>query len=115
MPEMPYQDDPSMMPNELSPERRYNGFIPACLISVSLIIILTYELMVAGQTRANARQLREQQTKLVDQSKQVQSGLEKIARDLIEVSKTDDDAKAIVTKYNISVANPVASPAPAKP
>ena len=95
----------------LVPARRYNGFVPACLIAASLIIILVYELTVASQARSNAKQLRDQQTKVVEQSRQIQTGLEKIARDLIEVAKTDDDAKALVSKYAISVASPAPSPA----
>ena len=61
--------------------------------------------------------MREQQVKMVDQSRRVQAGLQKFARDLIEVAKTDEDAKAIVTKYGISVTNPApaAAPAPAAP
>ena len=35
----------------------------------------------------------------------LQAGLQKFARDLIEVAKTDDEAKAIVTKYGIAVTN----------
>ena len=93
-------------------QRRYNGFVPACLVSLSLIMILSYELVGAGQVRANARQQREQQTKLVEQSHQIQLGLEKLARDLIETARTDDDAKALVTKYDISISNPVSNPTP---
>jgi hypothetical protein len=53
----------------------------------------------------------------VEQSKEVQAKLEKLARDLIDVAGGDDDAKAIVTKYQINVTNPTpgSSPATAKP
>ena len=95
---------------------RHNGFIPLCLIGFSVIIILVWELMIAGQARSNGRQLREQQTKVVEQSKQIQTGLEKLARDLIDTAKTDDDAKALVSNYNISVSSPApsASPSPGR-
>jgi hypothetical protein len=89
---------------------RHNGFVPLLLIALSLILILTWELVTGSQARANGRQLREQQSKLVDQSKQIQTGLEKLARDLINVAGTDPDAKAIVTKYQINISNP--NPAP---
>ena len=86
--------------------RGYNAFWPLVLLAVSLIVILGWDLIVAGQVRSNGKQLREQQAKMVEQSHQVQVGLEKLARDLIEVAKSDTDAKAIVTKYNISVSEP---------
>ncbi len=93
---------------------RYNGFLPLVLLALSVIVVLCWELTLAGQARSNGTQLREQQTKIVEQSRKVQTGLEKIARDLIEVSKTDDDAKALIAKYAISINNPApaASPSP---
>jgi hypothetical protein len=93
-----------------SPDSRFNGFIPLVLVCASILVVLGWELVVAGQMRSNARSLRDQQTQMVEQSRKVQGSVEKLARDLIELAKTDDDAKALVTKYAISVAAP---PAPA--
>ncbi len=90
---------------------RYNSFLPLALTSASVIIILIWELVVAGQGRSNFNHLRDQQTPIVEQSKKIQTALEKLARDLIEISATDEDAKAIVTKYQINVAAPAGSPA----
>jgi hypothetical protein len=103
-------------PNEPVPpaQSRHHGFIPLVLVAVSLIIILSWELIIGNQARANGGRLREQQAKLVDQSKQIQSGLEKIARDLIDVARSgDDDAKALVTKYGINVSSPAPAASPA--
>ena len=100
-------------------QRRHNGFVPLVLVALSFIIILTWELVTGNQARANGRQLREQQSRLVEQSKQIQSGLEKLARDLINVANSDNDAKALVAKYQINISNPTptgsAAPSPAKP
>ena len=63
-------------------------------------------MIVANEVREHGVQLRDQQVKLVEQSRRVQGGLQKFARDLVEVAKTDEEAKAIVTKYGISVTNP---------
>ena len=94
----------------------HNGFVPLVLIALSVIIVLTWELVTGSQARRNGQQLREQQSKLVEQSKQIQTGLEKLARDLINVASTDSDAKALVAKYQINVTNPApaatASPTP---
>jgi hypothetical protein len=105
------------MPNDLESSqpfaRRHTGFVPLVLIALSFIIILAWELYVGNQARTNGLRLREQQSKLVDQSKQIQLGLEKIARDLIDVASTDNDAKALVTKYNININNPAPAASPA--
>ena len=79
------------------------AFWPYVLVTVSLCAILTWQVTVATEVRDHVTQLRDQQVKLVDQSKRMQVGLQKFARDLIELSKTDADAKAIVDKYGISI------------
>src|SRR4029077_10123306 len=82
---------------------RYNSFLPLMLLALSLLTILGWELVIGNQARRNGENLHEQQTKMVEQSKKIQVGLEKLARDLIALSQTDTDAKAIVAKYNINV------------
>ena len=95
------------------PVRRYTGFVPLVLIALSLISVLSWELFNGIQARQNFYRLREQQARLVEQSKKIQGSLEKLARDLINVANTDTDARSIVTKYGINITNPAASPAPA--
>src|SRR5689334_13189764 len=90
-----------------------SAFWPLILVALSISSILVWQLIVANQVRVHASQMIEQQTKLVEQSRRVQAGLQKFAKDLIEVSKTDEEAKAIVTKYGISVANPAPAATPA--
>jgi len=93
----------------------YHGFWPIFLIGLSLVLIFAWEIRVAIFTRRSAQQLQEQQVRLVDQSKQVQAGLEKIVRALVELSKTDDAAKKIVTKFGIKMNEPsipTATPSP---
>jgi hypothetical protein len=90
------------------------AFWPFTLLALSLCAILVWQLLTANQVKEHGVQMREQQVKMVDQSRKVQAGLQKFARDLIEVAKTDDEAKSIVTKYGISVTNP-APAAPAAP
>ncbi len=75
------------------------AFWPVLLVGLSVCAILVWQLRVANQVKEHGLQMRDQQVKMVDQSKKVQVGLQKFARDLIEVAKTDDEAKAIVTKY----------------
>ena len=107
------------MPDLYSPKKTdvagsdgLTAFWPVSLLALSLCAILVWQLIVGNQVRTHGAQLIEQQTKLVDQSRKVQAGLQKFARDLIEVAKTDEEAKAIVTKYGISVTGPAAGAAP---
>jgi cytoskeletal protein RodZ len=91
------------------------AFWPFVLLALSLCAVLVWQLIVATQARQHGAQLRDQQVKLVEQSRRVQQGLQKFARDLVEVAKTDEEAKAIVTKAGISVTNQSGSPAAAAP
>ena len=43
---------------------------------------------------------------MVDQAKHVQASLEKLVRGLVDLSKTDDAAKKVITKFGIKVNNP---------
>jgi hypothetical protein len=84
----------------------FHGFWPVFLIGCSLLMILSWEIAVGVNARANAEQLRDQQLRVVDQATKVQSELEKLVRGLVDLSKTDDEAKKIVTKFGIKVNNP---------
>lgn len=99
----------------LSHPPHYHGFWPVLLIGISLLTILIWEIQVGVFTRTNARQLREQQQRAVEQANRVQSELEKMVRGLVDLAKTDDEAQRIVRKFGIKVNNPTvpaATPAP---
>ena len=99
----------------ISVRRRYHGFWPMFLIGLSLLLIFAWEIWVGVDTRRAAQQLQEQQVRMVDQAKQVQAGLEKLVRGLVDLSKTDDAAKKVITKFGIKVNNPsvpAATPTP---
>ncbi len=108
---------PKRTPRADTPRDNPTAFWPVILTTISLIAILTWQVTVANEVKEHVVQLRDQQVKLVDQSKRMQAGLQKFARDLIELSKSDADAKAIVDKYGISVTSPTpgAPAAPAAP
>ncbi|MGI8432190.1 MAG: hypothetical protein ACR2MW_07880 [Chthoniobacterales bacterium] len=98
-----------------TPGPHYHGFWPVFLIGMSIVLILVWEIQVSVFTRRNATALKEQQVKVVDEAKKVQGELEKIARGLVELSKTDAKAQQIVTKFGIKVNNPTVpteTPAP---
>jgi predicted negative regulator of RcsB-dependent stress response len=102
--------------DRLPPEHgHFNGFWPVLLIGLSLIIIFGWEIWVGVETRQTAQQLQDQQEKVVEQSKQVQAGLEKLVRGLVDLAKTDEEAQKLVTKFGIKITNPaVPSETPAQ-
>lgn len=100
------------------------SFVPIVLLSLSIIVFFVWQLKIISQDRdtlqTNKQKMEEfeQSTlpKLDDQvgkAKQIQAGLEKLVLDLLDVAKTDSEAKAIVTKYNIQQQAPAGSPTPA--
>lgn len=117
MEEEPYiEPDPYVQPAAaLEPRPSFHGFWPVLLMGLSLILVFSWEIWVGVATRRGAQQVQEQQVKVVDQSKQVQAGLEKLVRGLVELSKTDEEAQKLVTKFGIKVnepAVPTSTPTP---
>jgi len=99
--------------------------VPILLISLSLIFLFAWELKNISQQREALQTSRQKlddyaqgnMPRLDDQvqkAKQVQAGLEKLVMDLLDVAKTDPEAKAIVDKYKIQQqAPPAGATAPA--
>ena len=97
-----------------------SAFIPLTLLAVSLLIVFIWQLSNISSQRSGLQNLIQNQQQAVQQSHQVQAGLEKIVGDLLDLAQGgDDDAKAIVAKYGIArqggaQAAPAASATPAK-
>jgi hypothetical protein len=107
--------EPHLQPTAPQHVPTYHGFWPVLLIGLSLVLVFSWEIQVGIVTRRSAQQLQEQQVRLVDEAKRVQTGLEKIVHAVVDLSKTDDAAKKIVTKFGIKVNNPTiptATPSP---
>ena len=98
--------EPHLQPATHQHPPTYHGFWPVLLIGLSILLIFAWEVRVNIFTRQSAQQLQEQQLHLVDQAKHVQTGLEKLVRGLVDLAKTDDEAKKLVTKFGIKVNNP---------
>ncbi len=93
----------------------YHGFWPVLLIGLSILFIFAWEVRINMLTRESAQKLQQQQVTLVDQSTKVQAGLEKLVRGLVDLAKTDEEAKNLVTKFGIKLNNPsvpTSTPAP---
>lgn len=98
--------EPHLQPATHQYAPTYHGFWPVLLIGLSILLIFAWEIRVNIFTRQSAQQLQDQQVRLVDQAKRVQTGLEKLVRGLVDLAKTDDEAKRLVTKFGIKVNNP---------
>jgi peptidoglycan hydrolase CwlO-like protein len=101
--------------NETS-DSRSGSFLPTILLALALSFFFIYQLSslydLRTQLKAQKANADQQITAQVMQSAQIQSELEKIVRDLLDLSaKGDKDAKAIVDKYGIKVNAPAAAPA----
>jgi uncharacterized membrane protein YdfJ with MMPL/SSD domain len=105
------------MNTEYTSPTQGKSFWPITLVSVSIIIFFISQLKGISQDREN---LRTNSTKMeeavslnlpkleeqVGKAKQVQDAVTKLANDLLELSKTDDSAKQIITKYGIKHQTP---------
>ncbi len=79
----------------------FSAFLPIALIGLSLVFILMWQISNANTERGQLEQGIAQREALLPQAHQIQTGLEKLVVDLLDVGKDDDDAKAIIAKYNI--------------
>ena len=110
--------------NEITPENdsespeSKGAFLPLLLLGVSFALVLIFQVSVLLPQRSMLQTVIQQNEKGVEQSKQVQAGLQKLVLDLIAAAPEDKDAQAIITKFGIQVSGtspiPAASPA-AKP
>ena len=95
--------------------------IPVIILAISFIVLLIWQIKIShtqsgllSQQYDAMQNLITRQETAVNQAHQVESGLTKLAQDLIETAKTDDTAKAIAAKYiQHNNAATAASPSPA--
>ena len=87
-----------------------DAFFPLALLSLSLIVLLGWEVSNSSTQRSQLENAITRQGPSVDQSKQVQQVLAKLAGDLLQAAQTDPTAKAIAEKYIRG--NGAGSPAP---
>lgn len=110
------------MIHEESPQDGQSGqsfmspFIPVLLVSVAMIILLGYQLTIIFGQRSGLQKQIAQQTEVVTRAVQTQNELQRVVMELLALSETDADAKAIITKYKIASSTPPSAPAatPAK-
>jgi hypothetical protein len=95
--------------------------LPFLLLAISLAAIFIWQIVTMinqgsamRSTRTQLSEALQKREELVRQSGELQSKLQAVVVDLLELAKTSEKAKAIVQKYNIQQAPP-AAPAAATP
>jgi hypothetical protein len=78
---------------------KMDAFIPMVLTSVTLIVMLSWQVVVTSNQKTLFENAITRQEPQVNQSNQVQAGLQKLAEDLLDAAQTDPTAKAIADKY----------------
>jgi len=75
-------------------------FVPFLILGLSYCIFLVWQLANVNTQHTALERTIQQQEAQVQQSGRVQGALTKLYQDLIETAKTENDAKAVVQKYN---------------
>ncbi|MEI6969976.1 MAG: hypothetical protein WCL44_00535 [bacterium] len=86
----------------------FTPFWPLVLLSVSLALFLGWQVAMAMVQQIDLIRLQDRQAVLSSQAAQAETKLESVIFDLLSLSKTDSDAKAVVEKYGIKF-NPEAA------
>ena len=95
----------------MSTESDYNSpslHLPFALLTVALAVVMLAQTTATFKQRTALRDTKAQladayrnREPLVKQSGEIQQKLEGMVLDLLKLAQTDEDAKAIVAKYNI--------------
>ena len=82
----------------------YTPFWPLFLLALSLVLFLGWQVMGAMRQRSTLLRMQGQQEILAAQAAEAENRLQPLLMDLVNLARTDADAKAIVAKYRINIA-----------
>jgi len=103
--------------NESTPENNVgapeslSAFLPLTLLGLSFALLLIFQVSLLVPQRSLLNKAITQNKQGVQQSQQVQAGLQTLVMDLVGAAKDDKDAQAIIAKYGIQVSGTSAAPA----
>jgi hypothetical protein len=86
-----------------SSDHHFSPFWPLCLMALSLMIVLGWQLIVGVQQYLGSLRMVDQQAVIANQAAQTESKLQSMMTDLLLLAKTDTEAQAIVAKYRITL------------
>ncbi|MEP6669308.1 MAG: hypothetical protein ABJF10_09160 [Chthoniobacter sp.] len=117
---MSTEPDYNFNPPAASGSNGISILLPFALLSAAIAVVMVAQTVNVFKARTSLRDGKTQLTDayqkrqtLVKQSADIQQKLQALVLDLLLLAKTDDDAKAIVGKYNIQQNAPEGSSAPA--
>jgi hypothetical protein len=90
----------------------FGPFWPLTFLSVSLFVILVWNLVGAVRQHVFGLRLRDQQSVMAAQVAQSEQRMQTMLTELVGMSKANDAAETVVRKYGISVNAPAVAPAP---
>ena len=106
------EDFPPETESEFRPGFKMDAFIPLVLLSVSIIVLLGWQVSVSSTQKSAIENAITRQTPAVNQAQQVQGSVSKLVTDLLQAAQTDEGARAIVAKYKIQQNGAAPSPTP---
>jgi heme exporter protein D len=89
--------------NANNPPSHFSPFLPVTMGLVALLLLLVWQFLQVREQKASLAQVERSREATVRDAQSVQGELERLARGLVELAKTDPQAKALVQKYGISV------------
>lgn len=81
----------------------FSSFLPLCLLAASLIIVLGWQMTLSVQQYLATVEIAGKQAVMGEQAAQAESKLQAMMTDLLQLAKTDPEAKLIVTKYRVKL------------
>jgi len=90
-------------------------FLPQFLVALSIGIFFGWQVFSASRQYFALMRVSDQQSVLVNQAAQTEAKIQSMMTDLLKLSATDADAKAIATKYRITYTPPRQPALPEQP
>jgi len=81
--------------------RTHTPFVPLVLLSAGFVLLLSWQVLSAWNTRSLLRQQFTQQQPQVEMSQKIQQSVQILVNDLMNLATTDPEARQIIEKYNI--------------
>jgi len=90
------------MNNQPAP-KSYSAFLPLVLIALGVILLFSWNLSIALNQQTAGVRISAQQDLQLAQAAQTEQKLKTMMTDLLELSKTDKEAEAIIKRYKIAI------------
>lgn len=97
-------------PTSTSAGTPFSPFWPLIMLGVSVVLFMGWQVVMGARQHVDLLRLADQQNILATQAGQREAQLQSLMMELLDLAKTDDDAREIADKYNIKFNPPSAEP-----